>query len=89
MTADEHVANCAVLDGIGRPNVPVLVYDKDVYDALCAAYGAAIGGHRLVYFAPQGKPANPRRTGYTADTKTKKARSTKWSPNATRASSLF
>lgn len=89
MTPDEHVAHCAMLDGLGRPGVPALIYDKATYDALCAAHGTAIGTHRLVYMAPQGSPANPKRTGYTADTKVKKARSAKWSPSATRASSLF
>lgn len=88
MTVDEHVSYCAMLDSIDRPNVPVILYDKSEYDALCAVYGTAIGGHRLVYFAPQGKPANPRRTGYTADVKVKK-RGTKWHKDATKASSLF
>lgn len=84
------------MDRIDRPSVPVFIYAADLYAELAARYddfgACSIRGHRIVWMAPQGTPPNAKRT-YVNDVQgvapTKKRNRTKWSPNATRASSLF
>lgn len=81
----EALERCAaMLDSIGRHNVPICVYDEALY-AAHKEYGA----HRLIYMPPQGAPEKAKR-GYAADAApTTKRRKTKWHAESTRASSLF
>ena len=96
MTLPEIEAYCEAMDRIDRPSVPVFIYAADLYAELAARYddfgACSIRGHRIVWMAPQGTPPNAKRT-YVNDVQgvapTKKRNRTKWSPNATKASSLF
>lgn len=90
---DEALASCAaLLDSIGRVDVPICVYDEALYARYDDFGSAMYGAHRLIYMAPQGAPANPKRT-YVNDVQDapapKKHTRTKWYRQATTASSLF
>lgn len=97
MTIVELEAYCDAMDALGKPSLPVFVYDADLHAALVARYddfgACSIRGHRIVWMCPQGAPPNAKRT-YVNDVlgepaPKKKRNKTKWSPNATKASSLF
>lgn len=84
------------MDALGKPSLPVFVYDADLHAAIVARYddfgACSIRGHRIVWMAPQGVPPNAKRTyvnDVLAEAPKKKRNKTKWSPDATRASSLF
>ena len=82
----------AMLDSIGRVDVPICVYDEALYARYDDFGSAMYGAHRLIYMEPQKPPANPKRT-YVNDVQDvaapKKLVRTKWSKHATTASSLF
>lgn len=88
---------CDAMDALGKPSLPVFVYDAALYDELRAKhedFGAcSIRGHRIVWMPPQGAPPNAKRT-YVNDVlgepaPKKKRNKTKWTPDAVRASPLF
>ena len=90
---EEALAACAaMLDGAGRTDVPICVYDEALYARYDDFGSAMYGAHRLIYMEPQKPPANPKRT-YVNDVQDvaapKKLVRTKWSKHATTASSLF
>lgn len=87
----EALERCAaMLDSIGRYNVPICVYDEALYAAHDDFGLSTYGAHRLIYLSPQGAPANPKRT-YVNDVQAvpSKKRKTKWYKEAVSASSLF
>lgn len=94
-TVDEAVHEleeyCELMDAAGHTNVPLLIYDETLRDALIEKYddfgSVSIRGHRMVYMERQDKPPRPRRK--KSDTQAKKSRRTAWYKDATRASPLF
>lgn len=90
---DALLACAALLDSIGRADVPICVYDEALYARYDDFGSATYGAHRLIYMSPQGMPPNPKRT-YVNDVRDvvqapKKHTRTKFYRQATTASSLF
>lgn len=90
-------AYCDAMDALGKPSLPVFVYDADLHAALVARYddfgACSIRGHRIVWMEPQAPPSNAKRT-YVNDvlgepTPKKKRNKTKWTPNAVNVRGLL